>query len=93
MLPLTPPRVVRETTLTSKNQISLPTRSVRELGWERGDRLIVELIAPGMVILLRRPENFTAAFVGQMSDVFGTHEESLRWLEAERDRWHEEAGG
>jgi bifunctional DNA-binding transcriptional regulator/antitoxin component of YhaV-PrlF toxin-antitoxin module len=94
MPPLTPPpRIIGETTLTSKNQISLPARSVRELGWERGDRLIVEVIAPGMVVLLRRPESFTEALAGRLTDVFGTHEETLRWLDEERSRWHTEEPG
>jgi bifunctional DNA-binding transcriptional regulator/antitoxin component of YhaV-PrlF toxin-antitoxin module len=89
----TGPQVVGETTLTGRNQISLPARSVRELGWERGDRLIVEVIAPGMIVLLRKPESFTEALAGKLSDVFGDHEESLRWLDTERDSWHAEEPG
>src|SRR5438105_4404009 len=43
-------QVIGETTLTAKNQISLPAAGVRLLRWNKGDRLLVELV--GDVIVL-----------------------------------------
>ncbi|MBI4491570.1 MAG: hypothetical protein HY690_02110 [Chloroflexi bacterium] len=83
-------RLVGETTITGKNQISLPAQGLRLVGWGRGDRLLVEVLGENVMLLIRRPENWTEAFAGRMSDVFGTHEETLRWLEEERRSWDRE---
>ncbi|MBI4321254.1 MAG: AbrB/MazE/SpoVT family DNA-binding domain-containing protein [Chloroflexi bacterium] len=88
-----PPQLVGETSITGKNQISLPAQSVRELGWERGDRLIVEILGDDSVLLMRRPTNWTEAFAGRFSHLFGTHEETLLWLDRERDSWDSEGTG
>ena len=70
-----------ETKITSKNQVSLPVGSLHELGWQRGDRLLVSVLGDGMLVLTRRPENWTQAFSGKLGDVFGEHEDTLRYLD------------
>lgn len=80
-----------ETTITSKNQVSLPASNLRELGWQHGDRLIVRRVGDDMLLLMRRPESWTAAFAGKMGDVFGNHEDTLRYLDEERADWDEHA--
>lgn len=82
---------VRETTITGKNQINLPAASVRKLGWERGDRLIVQVVGEDLMVLLKRPDNWTEAFAGKLSGVFGNHEEVLRYLAEERRGWGSDA--
>jgi hypothetical protein len=37
------------------NWICLPARSIRKLGWERGDQLLVQPVSEDMVLLIRRP--------------------------------------
>jgi len=81
---------VGETTITGKNQVSLPAQGVRHLGWERGDRLIVQLLGEDVMILRRRPANWAEAYAGKLGHVFGTHEETLRFLEEERAGWESE---
>jgi hypothetical protein len=76
-----------ETTITGKNQVSLPARGVRQLGWERGDRLLVHVLDHDILLLTRRPENPAEFFAGKLGHVFGTHEETLRFLEEERAAW------
>jgi len=83
------PKLVGETTVTGRNQISLPARGVREMGWERGDRLLVESIGDDVLVLIRRPRRYSEAFAGRLTDVFGTHEENIRWLEELRESWDE----
>lgn len=83
------PDIVGETTITGKNQISLPTRGLRRLGWERGDRLIVEVINDDLMMLMRRPENWADAFSGKMGDVFGDHDDTVRSLAEERQSWED----
>jgi AbrB family looped-hinge helix DNA binding protein len=80
-------RRIGETTITGKNQISLPAEALRQLQWARGDRLVVETFGDDFILLMRRPENWTEAFAGRLTDVFGTHEETLRWLADERRTW------
>lgn len=77
------------TTVTGKNQVSLPASGVRQLGWERGDRLLVETVGDEMMILMRRPADWVDAFAGKLTEVFGTHEENLAWLADERRSWDE----
>ena len=78
---------VGETRLTGKNQISLPAQGVRKLGWERGDRLLVEVLGSDAILLIRRPTNWTEAFSGRLGDVFGDHADTLRYLGEERQGW------
>ena len=80
-------RLVGETTITGKNQISLPAQGLRQVGWERGHRLLVEALGDDVLLLMRRPDNWTEAFAGRMADVFGTHEETIAWIEEERRTW------
>lgn len=56
-------------------------------GWARGNRLLVEVLGEDMLVLMRRPENWTEHFAGRLGDVFGAHEETLRWLKDERRAW------
>lgn len=86
-------RRVGETTITGKNQISLPAQGIRELGWERGDELLVEIMGENMLLLIRKPRSakeWVEAFSGKLSDVFGDHEDNMRYLEEERRSWEPE---
>ena len=74
----------RETTITGKNQITLPTEAVRELGWERRDRLVAQVVGRDMLVLMRRPDSWADFFAGRLGHLFGTHEENLEWLDQER---------
>ncbi len=60
---MTPPtnttKQARETTITGKNQITLPAEAIRELGWERGDRLVAQVVGRDMLVLMRRPVGLT----------------------------------
>ena len=84
------PTIVGETTITGRNQVSLPAKGMRELGWSRGDRLLVEVFGEDILVLVRRPERWTEAFSGRLAGVYGTHEENIRWLEEERAGWQVE---
>jgi hypothetical protein len=53
-------------------------------------RLLVEAIDDDIVVLIWRPENWTEDFAGRLTDVFGTHDENIRYLEGERRSWVED---
>lgn len=80
---------VGETTITGKNQVSLPAQGLRRLGWEKGDHLIVQVLNANTMVLMRRPTNWTEAFAGKMSDVFGDHEDTMRLIDEGRRDWEE----
>jgi AbrB family looped-hinge helix DNA binding protein len=78
-----------ETTITSKNQVSLPVKSLRQLGWQRGDRLVVSVLGDDTLVLTRRPASWADRFSGKMGHVWGDHEDTLRYLDEERASWSE----
>ena len=78
-----------EVTITSKNQVSLPAKSLRELGWQRGDHLIVSVLGNDTLVLTRRPTSWADRFSGKMGDVWGDHEDTMRYLAEERASWSE----
>ena len=83
------PRYVGDTTITGKNQVSIPARGMRALGWEKGDQLLVEVVHEDLLVLMRRPGSWADAFAGRLSDVFGGRDEILEYLDAERRSWGE----
>jgi AbrB family looped-hinge helix DNA binding protein len=82
-------RTGTETTITGKNQISLPARRLRDLGWQRGDRLLVE-VQGDTLVLKRQPESWTETYAGMFSDVFGSGPEARSYLESERRAWEQD---
>jgi AbrB family looped-hinge helix DNA binding protein len=84
------PRVVGETTITGKNQITLPAAGLRELGWQRGDRLTVKALGDDTLVITRLPEDLVEHFAGKLGHIFGDHDEVMRYIEEERRSWEPE---
>jgi bifunctional DNA-binding transcriptional regulator/antitoxin component of YhaV-PrlF toxin-antitoxin module len=84
------PHHVGETTITGKNQIHLPAEGLRELSWERGDRLMVQIVQGNMLVLMRHPTQWADAFAGKLGEVFGDHEDTIVYLNEERQSWGDE---
>lgn len=40
-----------------------------------------------MLLLVRRPKSWAVYFSGKMGDVFGDHQDTLRYLAEERRSW------
>ena len=78
-----------EITITSKHQVSLPAASLKALGWQRGDKLVVSVLGSDTLVLTKRPESWTDFYAGKMGDVWGDHEDTLRYLDEERASWSE----
>ena len=76
-----------KTTISSKYQITLPARLVRELGLKPGDKLAVEL-GEGRLILHPRPKDWLSYTAGSMPDYYGkTKEEIDAYLREVRGFW------
>ena len=69
------------TTISSKNQITIPAAELRAAGLEAGQRLVARADGPGRVIL-ERQHDVLADFAGALTGVYADH-----GLEALRDEW------
>lgn len=78
---------IGQTTITGKNQVSLPADGLRRLGWHRGDHLVVDVLGDDVMVLIKRPASWTEAFAGRLGHVFGGHPQNLAYLEEERRGW------
>jgi AbrB family looped-hinge helix DNA binding protein len=76
-----------KTTISSKYQITLPARLVRELGLKPGDQVAVEL--SGLALLLHpRPKDWVSYTAGSMKGVYGkTKEDVDAYIEDLRSEW------
>lgn len=76
-----------KTTISSKYQITLPARLVRELGLEPGDKLEVEL-EHGRLVLHPRPKDWLAYTAGSLEGVYGRTKEDIdAYLREVRGSW------
>ena len=76
-----------KTTISSKYQITLPARLVRELGLKPGDQLAVEV--EGLRLILHpRPKDWLSYTAGSMLGYYGkTKEEIDAYLREVRGSW------
>ena len=64
------------TTLSAKNQITLPARLLRGLGLKPGDRMAVSLEG-NRLILRPRPKDWLAYHAGSLPDLYGKDREEI----------------
>ncbi len=78
-----------KTTISSKNQITLPARLLREMGLKSGDQLAVG-IEEGSLVLHPRPQDWVSYTAGALKGVYGkTKEDVDTYLEELRGEWGE----
>jgi bifunctional DNA-binding transcriptional regulator/antitoxin component of YhaV-PrlF toxin-antitoxin module len=70
-----------QTTVSSKNQVTLPVDALARAGLATGDRLDVEVRGPGELVL-RRVEDALEQFAGALTGVYRPKE-----LDDLRDEW------
>lgn len=76
-----------KTTISSKYQITLPARLVRELGLAPGDKVAVE-VRDGCLVLHPRPKDWVSYTAGSMAGYYGkTKEEVDAYLREVRGSW------
>ena len=74
-------------TLSQENQVTLPEEVVRQLGLQPGDRLVVEIDEADPYRVELRPVR--RSYAGLLDGVYGTDEEALAYVRAERASWDE----
>jgi bifunctional DNA-binding transcriptional regulator/antitoxin component of YhaV-PrlF toxin-antitoxin module len=82
-------KLLGEVTISGRGVVNLPARALRRTGWQRGDRLYVELLDDEVVILSKRPTDIAAAFAGRLTHLFPDPDDTRRFLEGERASWEE----
>jgi AbrB family looped-hinge helix DNA binding protein len=77
------------TTISSKYQITLPARLIREMGLQPGDQLAVE--RKGLAVILHpRPKDWVTYTAGTMKGTYGrTRQEVDAYIEELRGEWGE----
>jgi bifunctional DNA-binding transcriptional regulator/antitoxin component of YhaV-PrlF toxin-antitoxin module len=75
-----------DVTITGRGQVSLPAGRMRELQWRPGDHLLVERVG-NTLVLVRRPAAWADEVAGSFSELFGTTEENVALVRAERATW------
>ena len=76
-----------KTTISSKYQITLPARLVRELGLKPGDKLAVE-VEHGCLVLHPRPKDWVSYTAGALEGMYGkTKEDVDAYLRELRGSW------
>lgn len=74
------------TTISSKNQITLPVQLLRELGLGPGDRLAIER-EDGRLVLRPRPRDWVSHYAGSLPGLYGPDPDAyLRETRAGMDR-------
>ncbi len=75
-------------TISSKNQITLPIHLLREIGLGPGDRLAVSREG-NRLILRARPKNWASHYAGSLKGLYGnTREEIDAYIKEQRDDSH-----
>ncbi len=76
-----------KTTISSKNQITIPARMIREMGLKPGDQLAVEL--DGLRLILHpRPKDWVSYTAGSMPGYYGETKEDIdAYLREVRGSW------
>ena len=74
-------------TLGQENQLTLPEEVVRELGLQPGDRLVLEVDEANPCRVELRP--IRRSYAGILDGVYGTDDEALAYVRAERASWEE----
>ena len=75
--------------ISPRGAVNIPARVLRELGWQHGDDLFLEIADNDHLVLSRRPENIVDELAGRLTHLFPSHEENLRFLDEERASWEE----
>jgi len=63
-------------TISSKNQITLPVHLLRQMGVKAGDRLAVTLEG-GRLVLRARPKDWVEHYAGSLPDYWGKTDEEI----------------
>jgi AbrB family looped-hinge helix DNA binding protein len=77
--------------VSSRYQISVPSRAREELDIQSGDRLLVD-VQDGMIILIPEPKDYAAQLAGLHHEIW-EHVDTDAYLDEERQAWGDSESG
>ena len=80
-------QVAGEAKISPRGAVNLPAKVLREVGWEHGDSLFVEVLDDDFVLLSRKPASLAKALSGRLTHLFPGGEDTQRFLDEERAGW------
>jgi antitoxin component of MazEF toxin-antitoxin module len=80
-------RTAGETKISPRGAVSLPAKLLREIGWQHGDRVFLELLDDDVVLLTRKPGSLAEALAGRLTHLFPGGDDTRRFLDEERADW------
>ena len=75
--------------ISARGAVNLPARVLRELGWQHGDELFVEVVDGDQIVLSRRPDDIVEYFAGCLTHLYPDPEDTRKFLDEERASWEE----
>ena len=75
------------TTVSSKNQISIPTKVLKALGLSKGSKVAVYHINDKKAIISKQPESYAESLRGLGKEVWDKLGGSEKYLQNERNSW------
>lgn len=80
-------RIAGEAKISPRGAVNLPAKVLREIGWEHGDNLFVEVVDDDFILLARKPGSLAKALSGRLTHLFPGGEDTERFLAEERADW------
>lgn len=78
-----------EAKISPRGAVNLPARVLREVGWQHGDDLFIDVLDDDRILLSRKPESLAEALAGRLTHLFPGGEDTRRFLDEERASWME----
>jgi AbrB family looped-hinge helix DNA binding protein len=80
---------VAEAKISPRGAVNLPAKVLRDVGWQYGDEVFIDVVDDDHILLSRKPENLAEALAGRLTHLFPGGEDTLRFLDEERASWEE----
>lgn len=71
---------IGEAKISARGSVHRPAKLLQEVGWQRGDRLWIEVVDGDRVVLSKRPDDFVEYFAGRLTHLYPDPEETRRFL-------------
>ena len=78
-----------EAKISPRGAVNLPAKVLREVGWQHGDDLFIDVLDGDRIILSRKPASIAEALAGRLTHLFPGGEDTRRFLDEERAGWDE----
>ena len=82
-------KIAGESKLGEHGTFTFPEEVLKELGWEHGDTLWIDIVEGGRIVLSRQPKDIVAYFAGSLTHLYPDPEDTRRFLDEGRGYYDE----